>query len=272
MEIRQAWKVGALAEASGLTVRTLHHWDQIGLLSPSSRTGAGHREYSEQDVVRLYQVLALRRLGLGLETIAMCLDVGVDPVLLVADQLADVEASLAALEALRQRLVDIHQGLRVEREPSVSTLFEVLRAMDGPGPHANSDAVRSQLDSDQQRALQDHAAAVGPAAHYLLEVEWPELYRRAEALRVAGVDPAAPAVRKLVKRIDELSALFSGGDSRLSAAVRAAWQDELEVAEPAAKAASAVDATAAPSERDPAAPVGAWHELITYLDRARSEI
>ncbi|MFF3336918.1 MerR family transcriptional regulator [Streptomyces sp. NPDC002888] len=57
------WKVGRLAEASGLTVRTLHHWDTIGLLSPSQRTTGGHREYTEDDLVRLYQVLALRSLA-----------------------------------------------------------------------------------------------------------------------------------------------------------------------------------------------------------------
>lgn len=51
----QAWKVGALARAAGLTVRTLHHYDHIGLLSPSARTGAGHRLYSEADVARLYR-------------------------------------------------------------------------------------------------------------------------------------------------------------------------------------------------------------------------
>ncbi|MEU9096445.1 MerR family transcriptional regulator [Streptomyces sp. NPDC048361] len=73
------WKVDPLAEAAGLTVRTLHHWDTIGLLTPSRRTPAGHREYTEADVGRLYQVLALRGLGLGLDTIALCLDAGVDP-------------------------------------------------------------------------------------------------------------------------------------------------------------------------------------------------
>ncbi|MFI1736869.1 MerR family transcriptional regulator [Streptomyces sioyaensis] len=63
MTTSATWKVGRLAEASGLTVRTLHHWDTIGLLSPSQRTTGGHREYTEEDLVRLYQVLALRSLG-----------------------------------------------------------------------------------------------------------------------------------------------------------------------------------------------------------------
>ncbi|MCK9893255.1 hypothetical protein [Frankia sp. AgB32] len=199
MGFERAWKVGVLAEASGLTVRTLHHWDQRG----------------------------------------------------------------------------------TSREPSVSTLIEVLRAMDGPGPHANSEAVRGHLDSEQQRALQDHAAAVGPAAHYLLEVEWPELCRRAEALRVAGVDPGALAVQKLVKRMDELSALFSGGDSQLSSAVRGAWKREVEAADSAAETVvGGGNGRRGPggggcairgSGRDSAYSAGAWRELITYLDRARAE-
>ncbi|MGA5818327.1 MerR family transcriptional regulator [Kitasatospora sp. NPDC094028] len=252
MSIDQTWKVGPLAEASGLTVRTLHHWDQIGLLSPSRRTSAGHREYTEQDVVRLYQVLALRRLGLGLESVATCLDAGVDPVRLVSEHLADVEASLASLEALRQRLTHVRAELASEREPEVSTLIGALQAMGGAGPE-RTEALRRHLDGDQLRTLHDRAAALGPAAHYLLQVEWPELYRRAEALRIAGVEPTAPPVRKLVARMDELSALFNGGDGSVSAGVRSAWHDE-----PAAMSG------------DPSTPADAWHDLSAYLDRARS--
>ncbi|MEV6095613.1 MerR family transcriptional regulator [Nocardia sp. NPDC051981] len=68
--IEQVWKVGELATEAGLTVRTLHHYDRIGLVRPAGRTKAGHRLYTEADVARLYQVLALRQLGLGLDQIA----------------------------------------------------------------------------------------------------------------------------------------------------------------------------------------------------------
>ncbi|MEV6977099.1 MerR family transcriptional regulator [Kitasatospora sp. NPDC093806] len=253
MSIDQTWKVGTLADASGLTVRTLHHWDQIGLLSPSRRTAAGHREYTEQDVIRLYQVLALRRLGLGLESIATCLDVGVDPVRLVSEHLATVEASLAALESLRQRLAHIHGELAADRAPEVSALIGALRTMGGAGPES-ARALGRHLDGDQLRALADRAAGLGPAAHYLLEVEWPELYRRAEAMRAEGVAPTSPRVRKLVARMDELSSLFTGGDDGLSTAVRSAWRHE-----PAALSG------------DPTAPADAWHDLTTYLDHARRQ-
>ncbi|MEE1746154.1 MULTISPECIES: MerR family transcriptional regulator [unclassified Streptomyces] len=252
MGIDQTWKARTLAEASGLTVRTLHHWDRIGLLSPSGRTAAGHREYSEQDVIRLYQVLALRRLGLGPETIATCLDVGVDPVRLVSEHLAGVEASLASLETLRQRLAHINDELVSDRAPDISALISALRTMGSAGP-AIEQALSRHLDNDQIQALHDRAAALGPAAHYLLEVEWPELYRRAEALRTAGVEPTAPRARKLVECMDELSCLFTGGDSGISAAVRSAWTHE-----PAAMSG------------DPMAPADDWHDLTAYLDRARS--
>ena len=58
------WKVGELAERTGLSVRTLHYYDEIGLLSPSRRTAAGHRLYTAGDVVRLQQIRSLKQPGL----------------------------------------------------------------------------------------------------------------------------------------------------------------------------------------------------------------
>src|SRR3954447_23541414 len=66
--------VGRVAELAGVTIRTLHHYDEIGLLQPSARTVAGYRAYSEDDVERLREVLAYRRLGFGLREIADLVD------------------------------------------------------------------------------------------------------------------------------------------------------------------------------------------------------
>src|SRR5205085_6040000 len=70
----EALKVGELARRTGLTVRTLHHYDDIGLLRPSLHTEAGHRLYTAADVARLQQVLSLRQLGFTLEEVGTCLD------------------------------------------------------------------------------------------------------------------------------------------------------------------------------------------------------
>ena len=69
-----ALTVGQVAERFALTVRTLHHYDRIGLLSPSRRSGAGYRLYTGADLSRLQHVVVYRRLGFALEEIALLLD------------------------------------------------------------------------------------------------------------------------------------------------------------------------------------------------------
>ena len=66
----RTWKVGALARATGLTVRTLHYYDQIGLLQPSARLAGGHRLYDATDAARLYRIIRLRQLGFPLSQVA----------------------------------------------------------------------------------------------------------------------------------------------------------------------------------------------------------
>ena len=66
--------VGELAEVSGVTVRTLHHYDEIGLLVPSVRSAAGYRIYTDGEVDRLQVILTYRELGLGLDEIAAAID------------------------------------------------------------------------------------------------------------------------------------------------------------------------------------------------------
>ena len=61
--------VGAVARLAGVTVRTLHHYDQIGLLNASSRTDAGYRRYADADLDRLQRILFYRELGFGLDEI-----------------------------------------------------------------------------------------------------------------------------------------------------------------------------------------------------------
>ena len=64
-----SYSVGEVARLTGVTVRTLHHYDEIGLLSPSGRTAAGYRRYAESDLARLQQILTYRELGFPLEEI-----------------------------------------------------------------------------------------------------------------------------------------------------------------------------------------------------------
>ncbi|MFG2293534.1 MerR family transcriptional regulator [Streptomyces sp. NPDC048603] len=68
------YSVGQVAGFAGVTVRTLHHYDEIGLLSPGGRSGAGHRRYDDADLDRLQRILFYRELGFPLEEVAVLLD------------------------------------------------------------------------------------------------------------------------------------------------------------------------------------------------------
>jgi DNA-binding transcriptional MerR regulator len=100
-----AFTVGELSRLTGVTVRALHHYDQIGLVVPSHRTAAGYRLYDEEDVRRLQQVLVLRQLGVPLEAIARAIDGGTrDEVLnrqreALITRRAQLDAMLASLDA-----------------------------------------------------------------------------------------------------------------------------------------------------------------------------
>ncbi|MEM9892355.1 MAG: MerR family transcriptional regulator [Actinomycetota bacterium] len=97
--------VGELAEAAGLTVRTLHYYEEIELLVPTERTAAGHRRYGPDDVNRLFRICFLRRLGLPLADIAAVLDDAAwDLSSLLRRQVLEVEERLTAGARLRSRL------------------------------------------------------------------------------------------------------------------------------------------------------------------------
>jgi len=102
---RSGRKVGELAAASGLTVRTLHYYEQIGLLVPSGRSSTGHRLYDENDVARLYRICLLRRVGLPLAEIGRALQ---DPAwslpAAMSRHLGELDRRLEAIVGLRSRL------------------------------------------------------------------------------------------------------------------------------------------------------------------------
>lgn len=119
--------MGQVAAAAGLTVRTLHYYEQIGLLVPSGRSDTGHRLYDETDVARLYRICLLRRTGLPLAQIGQALD---DPEwdLSVAMQrhLHELDRRLEATARLRSRLAGLVQTAAT---PSIDELLSTVEEM-----------------------------------------------------------------------------------------------------------------------------------------------
>jgi DNA-binding transcriptional MerR regulator len=210
--------VGHLARATGLTVRTLHHWDEIGLLRPAERSGAGHRRYSAEDVERLYRIVALRRLGLSLDDVSAALAAeGPDLRAAVASHLARVEAQLAAQRELRRRLVGI---------------LDAFDRLDGPSTDQIVDAIEVMTMSEryytpeQREQLAARAEALGGDRLREYEREWAELIAAFERERAAGTDPADPRVRPLAEKWRELIQAFTGGDMGIHDSLNRMYAEE----------------------------------------------
>ncbi len=122
--------MGALATATGLTVRALHHYDDIGLLRPSSRNTFGHRLYTTPDVTRLYRISLLRRLGFPLEQIGRMLD---DPDWeldsAVHRHLIDTRRRAQIASRLCVRLSEMSAQLARHDHPSPDQMFGALEEM-----------------------------------------------------------------------------------------------------------------------------------------------
>ncbi len=134
--------VGQVAGFAGVTVRTLHHYDEIGLLVPSERTHAGHRRYGDADLDRLQQILFYRELGFPLDEVAVLLD---DP---DADPRAHLrrqhELLTARIEKLQQMAAAVEHAMEARRMGINLTPEERFEVFGDHDPAQYEDEVRER--------------------------------------------------------------------------------------------------------------------------------
>jgi MerR family transcriptional regulator, thiopeptide resistance regulator len=199
-------------------VRTLHHYDEIGLLTPSDRTLAGYRLYSSGEVRRLYRIVALRRLGLRLDEIRDALEGnGADLGDIVRRQLQAVDRQLGELKDLRLRLQAIEESLARRREPSVDELIETMEVMT---------MYDKYFDAGQQQQLARRRSELGEEAVEQAQSDWAELFDALRREMQAGTDPADPRLDALRAKAAELVEAFTGGDPRMSGSLSRMWSSE----------------------------------------------
>jgi DNA-binding transcriptional MerR regulator len=216
-------KVGELARRTGLTIRTLHHYDEIGLLKPSLHTDVGHRQYTAGDVARLQQVLSLRQLGFSLEEISDCLDrPGFSPLEVIGLHLARVREQIELQRKLCERLEAIAAHFRTAEEVSADEFLQAIEVMNMV--RIEDYYTSEQLESLRRRA--EESAAAGDDIVTKGTADWAELLEQYRLEMERGTDPAEPRLQALEQRRQALVNAFSGGDAAIEQSLERLWTEQ----------------------------------------------
>jgi DNA-binding transcriptional MerR regulator len=216
--------------------RTLRFYDRAGLLAPSERTEAGYRVYTDEDLPRLQQILALKFLGLSLDEIRRCLATG--PRRLqesLGQQKAMMREKRAQLDAILQAIEQVERHLEAEPSSleSIAHVIEVIQMQQ------NSDWVNKYFTPEQQRTMQQLSessyseqarqklAARGPWTEQDQErasAQWAQVTAELKRLAAAGADPAGPAGQAWAASFNALISAFTQNDPEIEAGLKTWWK------------------------------------------------
>lgn len=191
----RTWSTGEVSKMAGVTARTLRHYDAIGLLAPAHTGHGGLRRYGHGELLRLQQILLLRRLDLPLETIADILDGGTDQLEALrrhADQLADERGRLDRLAASVDATIrQLEEGNHMEPQ----TWFDGFDS-----------ATQARYRAQARRRWGDAAVDAGesaikqmsPAQRGAIPARFQDLHTRLAALLKAGSNPDSDEAQAVV--------------------------------------------------------------------------
>jgi DNA-binding transcriptional MerR regulator len=191
--------VGQVSGLAGITVRTLHHYDEIGLLTPGERTSAGYRRYTDRDLIRLQQILLYRELGFPLDEIAVILD---DP---HVDELTQLRRRHEVLtresERLRGVIAAVERAMRARSLGIALTPQERVELFGGFRPEDHEAEVERRWGGTEAYAQSRRRVASYTKA------DWAELSAEAAALTEelvaalkAGLPPDGEEAMDLAER------------------------------------------------------------------------
>lgn len=205
-----SWSVGQLARATGLSVRVLRHWEDVGLLTPE-RAASGHRRYGPAQVTRLYRAAALRRAGLGLGPIAALLGArDPDPVATLRTHLAQLEEDLRRRGELRDRLAATLRAFDDAGAGDADALMKVIETMTMFDQYVHGYQAEENLRlRDQASTLADllHDGTAYPAGSRVLEAgcgvgaQTVTLARRSPGAHITAMDTSVPSLDEARRRV-----------------------------------------------------------------------
>src|SRR5687768_16664927 len=210
-------KVGELARRTGISVRTLHYYDEIGLLSPSLHTESGHRVYGMREVARLQQIRSLQQLGFRLEEIRNLIQApSFPPQQVIKAQLARVREQLAVQERLCRQLESLADAMRADRV-SIDQLIQTIEVMNMFDKYYT----KEQLEQLQQRREQ-----LGEEGMRKAQQDWADLMSEVQAQMAKDADPQSEPVLALGRRWRALIDAFTGSNPEIEKSLRTMYQNE----------------------------------------------
>ncbi len=196
-------KVGQLAKQICLSVRTLHHYDEIGLLSPSVRTPAGHRLYNSADISRLHRIQALKQLGLSLQQIADIIQENSQPLgEVIAQQIAQLEQEMEQAAQLKSKLIKLQSNLQTGNESDMTSWLDTLALMN---------VYEKYLTEDEIDELNSHALAL----KHEIEHDWPVMVKKLQEMMDQKVSPSDKDAQAFVIRWTEMLERLVGHNPHL---------------------------------------------------------
>ena len=204
-----------------MTVRTLHHYDELGLLKPSLHTEAGHRLYTAADVARLQRILSLRQLGFSLEEIRDCLDrPGFSPLEVIRLHAARLREQIELQRGLCERLEALAACFESEGEISADAFLQTIEVMN---------MIENYYTPEQLETLRKRREEAGAAGQDIVkqgQADWAELFAQLRVEMEKGTDPADPRVQALEKRRAALVSAFTGGDAGIEQSLKRLWTEQ----------------------------------------------
>jgi len=205
-------KIGELAKRIGLTIRALHHYEAIGLVTPSARSEAGYRLYDRNDIARLHSIQALRGLGLSLAEIGAVLDGdGTDLRGVIRQQIGALGQQIEQAADLRDRLTALDTQLAGDKEPDLDEWLSTLGMMA---------MYRKYLTHEELVALSERKSK--------LNEQWPGLVAEIRTLMDRKVPPKNAEAKKLAARWMELQKKTMGDDPRFIVKLSAMHRTEFK--------------------------------------------
>ncbi len=203
-------QIGELAERTGLSIRTLRYYHEIGLLVPSHRTEAEYRLYSGADIARLQQILSLRQLGFALKEIRQCLE---NPEFslpsVISLHLAQLQEQMAVSQSLFTKLSTLAQQLQTSQPIAVDDLMQIMENL----------TMTQQYLTQEQNDLLESRLNQGQA-------EWLQLLEQARSHITYGHDFNDPKVQEMARQWRASILSFVSGDLQLYEALIRIYQQE----------------------------------------------